>query len=384
AINGSAAVTFQSSNLQMTLVSAALQAGSSYEVDVFAAGAPGIVESYGAGTPKNGKLKFQSPFSGIAIAPGTPVTIELAIVPYPQTLYVSNDYSSSNSSPGVYLFNGDSFGSSAQGFLSLAEAGALAVDDAQNLYVGACIPNTECFANEYSPALQGLVSYYTSFYPQWCGPTGATVASGANPAVGVSCSNVVDTFPQGSGSPQSSYPDSNLSSVDCVAFDAAGNQYVGGVNSRSGSYEVDISGPGGTWSSLGLELVEYPAQLTLDSSGNLLVAEPGLGVAVFTPGQAAPSAYIDYGADTISLALGNGGNWLYVYQGRLNNNDNSVNVYRYPAGTLLGQYFLYEFNGQIAVAPRVPLFNPAAMRRTHPGFRYWTDTIAPRPRAKEH
>jgi hypothetical protein len=163
-------------------------------------------------------------------------------------------------------------------------------------------------------------------------------------------------------------------SVASVAVDGVGNLYAGGTNNQNAP-EVDLIPSGGSPRNLGLQLTGTPTGLALDQSGNLLVAQSN-GVAVYVPGQTAPVSWIgSYGQTPFALAFGNAGNWLYVLYDGIRCYASCIDVYAYPAGTIVGQFGLSgsnEYYG-VAVSPRVPLFNPNAMRRKHPHFRYWTN-----------
>jgi outer membrane protein assembly factor BamB len=76
--SGVSDVKFQTQTKMMTVVSSSLQAGS-YRIDVYSGSQQ--VESYSAGVPSNGKLTFQTPFSGLSIYSGMPLTIEVVFLP---------------------------------------------------------------------------------------------------------------------------------------------------------------------------------------------------------------------------------------------------------------------------------------------------------------
>jgi outer membrane protein assembly factor BamB len=71
-------VTFESRSNMMSLKSAEFLAGGDFEIDAYEGSHK--VESYAAGTPAKRTLTFQTPFSGLAIYSGTPLTIEVVRV----------------------------------------------------------------------------------------------------------------------------------------------------------------------------------------------------------------------------------------------------------------------------------------------------------------
>ncbi|MBV9056721.1 MAG: hypothetical protein JO351_08800 [Candidatus Eremiobacteraeota bacterium] len=251
----------------------------------------------------------------------------------------------------------------------MPSAFAAAVDDSQNLYATTTNPAT---LNEYYPG-GGSFTYTNGL----ASPTGVAVDAGGNALIqvanGASLSNAGQllTFQQGVNAPSPS-SDPNLVSISSVAVDAAGNIYAGGTSVQN-TPEVDLE-TNGSIVNLGLQLTSTPTGVTLDTSGDLLVAESG-GVAVFAPGQTTPSKWIgSYGQAAYALAFGDNGNWLYVLYDTPPCYLSCVTVFAYPGGSVLGQYNLSgaaAYYG-VALSPRVPLFNPAAMRRRHPHWRYWT------------
>jgi len=376
---GAYSVKFLKSARTMTLASTQLQATASYTVQVYLWNQ--LIESYSAGSPVNGTLTFQTPLSNLTLSYYTPICIELiqtggatptpspTPTPYPQTMYVAyNDPTNG----GVYSFDGDNFGSAPSNFAALPSAFAAAVDDSQNLYVTATSPAT---LNEYYPG--GVSFTYTS---GMASPTGVAINTGANAPIvvangaGISGVGQLLTFQQGvnQASPSS---DPNLVSIASVALDADGNIYVGGTSVLN-TPEVDLETKGSI-ANLGLHLISTPTGLTLDESGDLLVAQSA-GVAVFAPGQTAPTKWIgSYGQAAYAVAFGDGGNWLYVVYDTPLCYVSCVTVFAYPGGSMLGQYNLSgtaAYYG-VALSPRVPLFKPTAMRRKHPHWQYWTNYV---------
>jgi hypothetical protein len=401
-ISGASQVTFQNVADTMTLTSTKLRASMTYGIAAYLWNQE--IESYTAGSPSNQTLTFQTPLSGLSMAYYTPFAFELVVspsttptpsptpsptptptptpmptptptpnptptptpTPYPQTLYAAyNDpyYG------GVYSFDGDKFGSAPNGFNAMPSAFALGIDDPQNLYVSSSNP---AVVNEYYAA-GGEFTYSNDI----ANPTAVAVDAGSNPAINVGNGSGVSgyqllMFPQGVNQ-AAPLTDPNLSSVQSVTVDAAGNTYVGGVSNQNAP-EVDLFA-GSAFLNLGLQLNGTPTGLALDQAGNLVVAEGG-GVAVFSPGQTSPSSWINYGQQPFALAFGNAGNWLYVLYNTYPCYTSCINVYAYPAGTLLGQYSLSGGSGYfgVALSPRVPLFNPNAARRKHAHFRYWSNS----------
>ncbi len=383
---GASSVTFRAASRTMKLVSSQLQSGASYSVAVYQWNQ--LIEAYSAGTASNRTLTFQTPLSGITLYYYTPIAIELMQVtgptptpsptptptPYPQTLYASY---SDPTNGGVYSFDGDAFGSAPNNFVANPNAFAAGTDDSQNLYVTSMNP---AVLNEY---YHGGGSFtYTN---DMSNPTGVAIDVGASAPInvangpGISGAGQLLMFAQGVDQ-ASPWTDPNLMSIVSIAVDAGGNVYVGGTNTQNVP-EIDLVS-NGTTSNLGLLLTGTPTGLALDQSGNLLVAE-NAGVAVFMPGQTTASSWIgSYGQTPYSLAFGNGGNWLYVLYNNPPCSLSCINVYAYPSGTTLGQYNLSGASPYygVALAPRVPLFDPGAMRRKHPRFRYWTNLAKSRVR----
>ena len=412
-IAGAYEVTFQNVAKTMTLTSTTLKSTATYAISVYLWNKQ--IEYYTAGTPSNGTLTFQTPFSGLQMSYYTPIMIELLEVgsptaspsptptptmsppptatpsppptptasppptptpspsptptatPNPQTLYAAyNDpvYG------GVYAFNGNQFGSGPTNFTSLPSAFAAGVDDLQNLYVS----SSSGYVQELYPG-GGTFTYDQSV----AHPSSVAAYAGYNPAIDVANGSGISgyaqmlTFQQGVDQSTPS-TDPNLISVAGVALDAAGNLYAGGTNNQNAP-EVDLIASGGSPTNLGLQLAGTPTGLAVDQTGNLLVAQTN-GIAVYAPGESTPVSWIgSYGQTPFALAFGNAGNWLYVLYDGIPCYASCIDVYAYPAGTLLGQYGLNgssEYYG-VAISPRVPLFNPNAMRRKHPHFRYWTN-----------
>jgi outer membrane protein assembly factor BamB len=71
-------VTFESGSNMMTLKSAEFLPGGDFEIDAYDGSHK--VESYAAGTPAKRTLTFQTPFSGLSIYSGRPLTIEVVRV----------------------------------------------------------------------------------------------------------------------------------------------------------------------------------------------------------------------------------------------------------------------------------------------------------------
>jgi hypothetical protein len=374
-------VTFRNVNKTMTLKSTKFTNGASFSIAVYLWNQ--LIESYSAGTATADKLTFQTPFSGLTMYYYTPIAIEVvkssgaspspsptpsaSPTPYPQTLYAAYHDPTYG---GLYSFDGDDFGSAPTNFNPISDAYALGVDDSQNVYVTSSNP---AMLGEYYPG--GSLEYTYSNDVQ--SPTSVAVDAGSNPNIdvangsGTSGADQLLGFAQGVNQ-ASPYHDPNLLSIQGVTLDAVGNAYIGGTSVQN-TPQVDLMAASGGFTNLGLQLTSTPNALTLDQNGNLLVTQ-STGVAVFEPGDTSPSSVLG-SQQPAALAFGNGGNWLYVAYNSYGCYRSCVNVYAYPAGTLLGQYSLSGTSGYfgVAIAPRVPLFNPNHARRKHVHFRDWTD-----------
>lgn len=286
--------------------------------------------------------------------------------PHPQTLYAAYDDPVYG---GVYSFDANNFGSAPFNFNPIPSAFAAAVDDAQNLYI----------SSASGPVREFYIGGGTFTYDdKVASPTALAANSGYMPAINVANGSGVSGYAQLLTFPQqvdqaTPFMDPNLSAIQSVTADAAGNRYVGGISTQGGP-EVDLLSTG-LPSNLGLQLSGTPTGLALDQAGDLLVTE-SQGVAVFAPGQTTPYTWIgSYGQTPFALTFGDSGNRLYVVYNSIPCYSSCINVYGYPSGALLGTYSLTgtpNYYG-VAISPRVPLFNPNAMRHKHSHRKYWTD-----------
>lgn len=371
-LKGASSVTFKSGANTVTIVSKSLENGTTYDIVSYAGS--GQVQSYSAGTAKKGQLTFQTPLSALSLYSGTPITVEL-VVPASQSLLVPcQDCGSSDGA--VEFYNGNAPGGVTNS-LGAHYAASVALDDVNNLYVGGEASSGSEYISEYYNA-GGSFTYTNNLPSEDVSVPGIGPLAGSSPAfdavtgVGTNYGYEYLTFPQQGLNQSSGYDDPNLGLMYGIAVDALSNAYVSGQN-YSGGYEVDFLETNVGAFNLGLQLSGPPYGLALDSQGNLLVAE-FTGVAVFPPGQTAPSRIYDAHKGSFSVAFGNGGDWLYV--GNVKTPSYSVEVNAYPQGKTLWTDSLPPGTGrQIAIEPRLPLFNPDFYRRMHPRFKYWTDFV---------
>lgn len=374
-ISGAASVTFNSGSNLMKLLSASITKGALYEVDVYSNGSR--VESYAANVAKPGKVFFQTPFSGLSIYSGTPVTIELVPI-VAAALYVSCPFCGSNGSGSVNEYDALNPGNSIKSFATPQDtfAYSLASDDAQNLYIGV---EDSSFTNvAVQELLAGGGSFtYTNRLDYATPANQIAPGAGPSPLFDVVAGGAYYTFlQQGVNSSNFNY-DPNLAATSVTL---ASNDYgpVGG-QTPSGGWEVDYSNQ-----NLGLALTALPFRLAFDPNGSLIVTElpfsTGAGggvVAVFPRGQTTPSEVFDQGGCPRAAVLGNGGAALYVLDfGPGCNGASSVLIYSYPQGALLNQLVLGYAATDLAVSPRV-VWNVTAYKRSQPGSKSWFDFAKP-------
>jgi hypothetical protein len=374
-ISGAGSVTFQGGKKTklIEVQSSSIQFGYAYTLYIYSGGT--LLETLQETSEADGIARFVTPFAnGFTLYSGTPVTIELAISDYPQSLFVTYG----GTGGGVSQFNANSFGPPIN-FFPVPDAVSLAVDDAENFYVGAdaAYPGDieEFFTN-------GQTYAYTNAGLDI--PEGLAVTAGASPALLVANYNYKESsdpqfleFPQQESNQSIPYTDPNLYLMDSLALDGGNGIFVGGDG--SGGPEIDLVQFNVGQSNLGLSLSGTPIQLAVDTNGNLLVDEQGTGVAVFAPGQTTPMQWIGpQGSDPESFALGDYGNTIYVMYQTCQPGSCAFTVqeYSYPQNQLQQTLAVKSDNfGQIAIQPRVPLFNPSVYRKKHPNFEYWTEFL---------
>jgi len=259
--------------------------------------------------------------------------------------------------------------------LSVENAFAVAVDDAEDIYVsgggnnGYPVVVTEEYAHGGTITYNDLMIDPVNVAPLEGGQPAFYIANG--PTSQVQGPQYLYYPTQGIDYGYG-YDDGNLSVVGSATVDFVGDLYLGGYSVGSSGYEVDLATPPSEGTNLGLHLAGQPVGLDLDTQGNLIVDEQYVGVAVFRPGKTTPIKWFDHGknARPDSITLGNSGKWLYVLDGQ------HVDTYDYKSGKKLWTYKVPHGPGccqaEIAMEPRVPLFDPSGYRLTHPGFRYWS------------
>jgi hypothetical protein len=268
----------------------------------------------------------------------------------------------------VYFYHGE-YPSKSFKSLAVDNAFALAVDDLEDLYISGGGRNsptviTEEYANGGSFSYSDMVNNPTNVAPLAGGSPGFYVANGPQeiffPEQGIDRSNVLT--------------DNNLADVRTTTVDSLGDTYVGG-SPPGGDHEVDVIRPGEKPAKLKLDLTGLPVGLVQDTQGDLIVDEQDVGVAVFAPNKPSPIYWFDNknGPHPVSIVLGNHGGRLYVL-------DNAtVYVYKYPEGKQLWEYSVPHSlsccTAQIAIEPRMPLFDPGLLRTANSKFRYWTDFV---------
>src|SRR5579883_1522512 len=366
-------VAFKSGYNTITIESSSLQTGAYYDLVVYARGQ--LVESYSSAyAADNGILTLQTPFSSLSIAAGKPITIEL-VAPSPESVLVPCSISSTCNGGAINYYNGNVPGGITSSF-AVSYPSSVAVDDANNIYVGGD-SNTECQSYVLEFYAAGGSFEYTNNLECGSAPWSIAATSGASPAFAVlGISNYEElVFPEQGVNSSGGYNDPNLAAALAVTVDGADDVFLAGRN-MANNPEVDILTPSQGLSNLGLQLSGLPTALAIDTQGDLLVAECGHGINVFPPGKTSPTAVYDAQNCPSSIVFGNGGNWLYAPTCCLNGYV-LLYVYQYPGpGTTTEWYDALPYNdtpSQIAVEPRVPLFNPDIYRKTHSAWKYWTD-----------
>jgi len=374
-------VAFQVGHSSVTIQSTSLQSGAYYDIVAYAGDRQ--VASYASAYPaNNGELVVQTPFSGLSITPGEPVTIELValsaeslLVPCSSCNNGAVDYYNANAPGGITASTAVSY------------ANSVAVDDSDNIYVGANSA-TECQGLIIELYSIGGTFSYTDNLGCESQPRSIAPASGASPAFDAAeaVSYQMLSFPDQGVNSSFGYTDPNLIALATITVDGANNVYLGGTNS-SNAPEVDFLTPSQQLSSLGLQLSGTPTALAIDTQGDLLVAECGVGIAVFPPGATTPSSFYDAHNCPSSMVFGNGGNWLYVIDHGIQRGYYNVFVYEYPGGGVTTEWYdgmpYQDFPTQIAIEPRVPLFNPDLYRKERPYWKYWGDLKRnPKPTSK--
>jgi hypothetical protein len=274
----------------------------------------------------------------------------------------------------VYYYDADRL-SGPRMNIPVENAFALGIDDDNDLYVsGGGNRGYPVTITEILPDRDTII-----YSDQIVDPVNVVPMSGANPPFYVANYHSPEElfFPGKNRDRPHGYDDPNLGNIGDIAVDANGNAYVGGMNGKQ-QPEIDVIPKGGRPANLHLHLVAQIYALNLDTHGNLVAAESNVGVAVFHPTKPRPFLWFDRTTPKIethpvSITFGDGGERVYIMD------DQYIKVYDYVTGQSLWQYQIKHSlvccTAQVTIEPRLPLFDPNAYSRTHPGYVYWTDSF---------
>lgn len=142
----------------------------------------------------------------------------------------------------------------------------------------------------------------------------------------------VDVYAPGASSPSSRLTNPDIGSVDGVGVDRHDNVYAAGENDSGGPVVVEFANMSGSGKNLNLTGLLGPTGALVDKKGNLVISDYELpGINIYPPGSTSPSATIANSEDPDRSALNKKENLIYVPEAF----NGSVNIYKYPSGTLL-------------------------------------------------
>jgi hypothetical protein len=201
-----------------------------------------------------------------------------------------------------------------------------AVTDAKgNLYV------TNTGGNSVTEYAAGTTSPSFTYSQELSAPAGVAVDAKQNVYVSNLGSGAVTVFPQGVNTPSSQL--TGIPFPIDVALDTKGNLYVTSyTTSFSNGIILEYAAGSTQGTNLGVT-VDGPGGITLDKAGDIVTADQRLpGVLVFPPGKTiASKTFAQTMNDPISVRFNRAESRVFVGDSI----ENDVNVYSYPAGTLV-------------------------------------------------
>jgi hypothetical protein len=229
------------------------------------------------------------------------------------------------------------------GRLRTHNAFGVAVDGAQNVYVGVTNADPGSFlVDVYAPGAT-KPSRRISTGQQYAN---LAVSSGGELAVSgfggyACCGNSFDFFEPGQTKPSRTIaPTSTFATYGSVAYDAAGNCWVDGLDANN-QPAFGYVAPGATT----VTVVPFAGAvsaglLAVAPDGNIVLANQGGLVQVYTPAGALTFRWRLMGAPAAIGGIAIAGSRLFVASGAT-----QLSAYHYPSGRRLEQYFGWYSNG---------------------------------------